>query len=119
MSARLTDQQRRDRSLTEEEFVGQVDDLAEILGFRWVRVGPLRTTGGLWKTPTRGPLGKGWPDTVYIHARSGRTIYVEFKSELGKTSPDQNHVLGFLKGAGLETYVWRPSDFDRIAEVLR
>jgi hypothetical protein len=116
---RLTDQQRADRALLEDEFRAQVDDLAEILGFSSMHVDPLRTSGGLWRTPTHGSLGKGWPDTVYIHHRTGRTLFVEFKRQLGKASPDQDRVLGFLRGAGLEAYVWRPSDFDRLAEILR
>jgi hypothetical protein len=119
VSARLTDAQRRDRAILERTFREQVDELAEILGYQWMHVDPLRTSGGLWRTPTHGPLGKGWPDSVYIHRRTGRTIFVEFKRELGKTEPDQDHVLAFLRGAGLEAFVWRPSDFDRIAEILR
>ena len=116
---RLTEQQRKDRAILERAFREQVDELAEILGYQWMHVDPLRASGGLWKTPTHGPLGKGWPDSIYIHRRTGRTIFVEFKRELGKTSPDQQYVGVFLRGAGLEYHVWRPSDFEHIAEVLR
>lgn len=119
MSARLTDQQRRDRALSETEFRTQVDDLAEILGYGFMHVDPLRTSGGLWRTPTHGSLGKGWPDSTYIHRRSGRVVFAEFKRELGKLSDDQVRVLAFLRGAGLEAYEWRPSDMDQIVEVLR
>ena len=115
---RLTDQQRKDRAILEKDFRGDVDELAGILGYGFMHVDPLRTAGGIWKTPTHGTLGKGWPDTVYIHGKTGRTIFAEFKKELGKTSPDQDRVLAFLRGAGLEAYVWRPSDWDTIVGIL-
>lgn len=119
MSGRLTPQQIKDRAILEKDFRAQVDELAEILGFGWMHVDPLRAAGGIWKTPTHGSLGKGWLDSVYIHRLTGRTLWVEFKRELGKTSPDQERVIAFLKGAGLEVYVWRPSDWDSIAEILQ
>lgn len=118
MPARLTDQQKRDRALSEAEFRQQINDVAEILGYVWMWVGPLRTAHG-WKTPTYGPLGKGFPDTTYIHARTGRTIYVEFKKELEHPTPDQHRVHSILRAAGLEVIVARPSTFDALIEVLR
>jgi len=124
MSARLTDQQRRDRSLSEAAFRRQVDDLAAMYGWEWMHVDPLRGKGGIWRTPTHGSLGKGWPDTVYAHPRKGRVVFVEFKKEIGKTSPDQERVLGVLdrvsgaKPDAVEVFVWRPSDIASIQEVL-
>jgi hypothetical protein len=119
---RLTDQQRADRQLSEAEFRAQVDEIAAIYGWSWMHVDPLRGKGGIWRTPTHGPLGKGWPDTVYVHPRKG-LLFVEFKKELGKTSDDQDRVLGVLRlladaVIGIEVCVWRPSDFPLIAEVL-
>lgn len=129
MSARLTDQQKRDRALSEQEFRDQVNDLAAMLGWSWMTVGPLRTAHG-WKTATRGPLGKGWPDTVYVKpGEFPRTLFVEFKKELGKVDPDQERVLTILRRlevrgnngeyATTRVYVWRPSDMDTIVEILR
>lgn len=119
MSARLTDEQRRDRALSEKEWRAQVDEIAELLGWWSMHVDPLRTSGGIWRTPTHGSLGKGWPDSVYVSARRGRVLFVEFKKELGDTTDDQERVLDLLKAAGQEAYVWRPSDIDRVMEVLR
>lgn len=119
MSARLTDTQRQDRALSEREFRDQVDDLARQLGWESMHVDPLRTSGGLWRTPTHGSLGKGWPDTTYVRDRDRRLIFVEFKRELGTVAPEQLAVLDYLNRAGLEAFLWRPSDFDRIVEVLR
>lgn len=119
MSGRLTDQQRRDRELSEDDLRVMADEVAALLGYEHMFVKPLRAADGIWKTPTYGSLGKGFPDTTYIHARTGRTIYVEYKRELGKTTPDQDRVLGILRAAGLEAHVVRPSDFDRLVEILR
>jgi hypothetical protein len=114
---RLTPDQVRDRALLEKDFRVQVDELAEILGYQWMHVDPLRTSGGLWRTPTHGPLGKGWLDSVYV--RPNRLIFAEFKSQIGKASPDQVWMLEYLTRVGLEAYLWRPSDFDAIAGILR
>lgn len=131
MAARLTDEQRRLRDLSEEEFRAQVNDVAAIYGWEWMFVKPLRAAGGIWKTPTFGTLGKGWPDTVFIRPRDRRILFVEFKRELGKVEPDQERVLEVLRSlettspfgpalvGQIEVHVWRPSDFDRIVEVLR
>ena len=134
MSRRLTPQERRDRDTSETEFRLLVDELAATLGYESMHVDPLRGAGGIWRTPTHGSIGKGWPDTVYVRQRDRRLVFVEFKAELGKVSPDQERVLGILrtldvplgrtpmpfeKPPRVEVYVWRPSDFDRIAAVLR
>lgn len=119
MAARLTDEQRRHRDMSEDELRALVDDVARIYGWAWMFVKPLRAAGGIWKTPTYGPLGKGWPDTTYVHERTGRLMFVEFKRQLGKVEPDQQRVHDRLRKAGLTVYVWRPSDFDQIVGMFR
>lgn len=129
MAARLTDEDRRLRALSEDEFRAQVNDVARLYGWDWMFVKPLRAAGGIWKTPTFGTLGKGWPDTMFFRLRDGRILFVEFKRELGKVEPDQERVLEYLRSlAGMnrdpfgspqiEVHVWRPSDFDYIVETL-
>lgn len=118
-AVRLTDQQRRDRALSEAEWRGQVDDLATQLGWESMHVDPLRGAGGIWRTPTHGSIGKGWPDTVYVRERDRRLIFVEFKKELGVLSHDQERVLAILESAGQEVHVWRPSDIDDVVRSLR
>jgi hypothetical protein len=42
------------------------------------------------------------------------------KSEKGKTSEHQERWLGLLRACpGIEVFLWRPSDLERVAEVLR
>jgi len=102
---------------SESELRAAANEAAALYGFEWMFVMPLRTKHG-WRTPTYGPLGKGWTDTVYIHMRKGRTIYVEFKAEGGKVDPDQRELHRKLLAAGLEVYVVRPSGFDLFVRVL-
>ena len=118
MTARLTNAQIVDRALPERAFRERVDGLAAILGWSSMHVDPLRTKRG-WATPTHGSLGKGWPDSVYVHPHQKRILFVEFKAEIGQLKPEQGYVLAFLRAAGFEVFVWRPSDFDTITEVLR
>lgn len=115
---RLTEQQLRDRSLSEADLRDQVEQLALILGYETMLVGPLRTSHG-WRTPTRGTLGEGWPDTTFIHRRSGRIVFAEFKAEKGSVSPAQRRVHEILRAAGHEVHVIRPSSFDWFVGVLR
>ena len=117
MPARLSEQQKRDRALSEADLRSQANEVAEILGWTWMWVGPLRTAHG-WKTPTYGPLGEGWPDTTYFHRR-GRVIFVEFKKEMGHETPAQLEVHAALRMRGQLVYVIRPSTFDELVEALR
>jgi hypothetical protein len=70
---------------------------------------------GIWRTPTFGPLGKGWPDLVLI--RGDRMIMAELKSQKGVLTSEQKEVHLQLMDI-CRVYVWRPSDFNLILEVL-
>ena len=92
--------------LSERAFQGQVLDLARI--YRWTVYHPALSK---WSE-------RGWPDLALC--RPPRLVLAELKRETGKTSPDQDRWLGMLGACpGVETYLWRPSDLDHIAEVLR
>ncbi len=61
----------------------------------------------------------GFPDLVMVHPESGRTIFAELKKEGAYPSPEQRRWLDALKkNAGVEVYVWRPSDMESVREVL-
>lgn len=61
---------------------------------------------------------KGFPDLVLL--RPPRLIFAELKSETGKTRPDQDAWLDTLRELpGAEVFLWRPTDIEQIAEVLR
>lgn len=93
-------------ALTEKEFLRQVVDLARL--FRWRTYHP-------WLSVRS---ERGWPDLALC--RPPRLVLAELKSERGKTSPSQDEWLALLAAVhGVETFLWRPSDLDHIAEILR
>lgn len=58
---------------------------------------------------------KGYPD---LTAWRERVIWLELKSEKGQLSQDQANTIEMLKRAGGEVYVFRPSDWKEIIEIL-
>lgn len=125
---RLTDQERRDRAVTEADFQRQVTDLATALGWAWAHWRPLQNRRGMWQVPVEGPLGAGWPDLTLVRVRDRRLLFVELKRELGTVSADQAAVLaalgelvfnrysiapamafGVLAIPQVQVVVWRPS----------
>lgn len=126
---------------SEKDFSRQVEDLLNLFSWRWCHFRPARTEHG-WRTALSGY--KGFPD--YIAVKSSRLLIFELKSEKGKVSPTQQEWLDILTEcqrmmikeplrveqgvasipmreakftSAPEVYLWRPSDFDEIAEILR
>jgi hypothetical protein len=59
----------------------------------------------------------GWPDLAMV--RNGRFVTAELKSATGKLSGAQQAWLAALALVpGIETFVWRPADFEEIQRVL-
>lgn len=93
-------------ALTEREFQRQVMDLAGILG--WSIYHPALSK---WSE-------RGWPDLALV--RPPRFVLAELKRENGKTTDHQDRWLDMLRACpGIEAYLWRPSDIDAIAGILR
>ena len=61
----------------------------------------------------------GYPDLTMWHVNQGRLIFAELKREKGKLSESQKIVLSELGTLGVEVYLWRPSDWDSILEILK
>ena len=60
----------------------------------------------------------GWPDEALV--RADRLIIAELKAVDNPPSPPQTAWLYALAAVpGIEVYLWRPTDIDEIAEVLR
>lgn len=94
------------RPVTEAEFQRQVLDLARMFG--WSSYHPKLSK---WSE-------RGWPDLAMV--RGPRLIFAELKRENGKTSEHQDHWLGLLRAVpSIEVFLWRPSDFETIAGLLR
>jgi hypothetical protein len=92
--------------VTEREFQRQVLDLAGIFG--WTTYHPMLSK---WSE-------RGWPDLALV--RPPRLVFAELKRENGKTTEHQDRWLGLLRAVpGIEVHLWRPSDLEAIALVLR
>jgi hypothetical protein len=68
----------------------------------------------------------GFPDLVLAlvlvgdqHMGLCQVIFVELKTESGQPTPEQAEWLETMRRAGMEAYLWRPSDQDEIDWVLR
>lgn len=123
---RLTEEERRFRAMTgmdlQRLLVG-ANGLAPKLGWDHLHIRPLRTAGGIWKTPTSGTLAR-WPDLTLVRVRDRRLIFAELKRELEDPTPEQIAVLDALAAleqplaalasgylvTRVEVHVWRPSD---------
>lgn len=92
--------------LREKDFLRQVRDLAEIFGWRvyhpWLSIHSPR----------------GFPDLALC--RPPRLILAELKTRLGKVAPAQEEWLALLRECpGVESFLWRPADWDAIERILR
>jgi len=110
--------------ITEKQFEAQVKDLAKIYGWLYYHT---------WRS-FHSPAG--FPDCVLV--RPPRLIFAELKAEKGVVSDKQQEWLDTLRGCATplsftelgnnevliqsitpEVYLWRPAQFDEIAEILR
>ncbi|SRR6266542_129380 len=90
--------------LTEKAWQAQVLTLARMFGWRVFHVFNSRRS-----VP-------GFPDLVLV--RRPRVIFAELKTDRGRLTDDQRDWLADLGECPVESYVWRPRDAQRIAEVL-
>lgn len=124
----LTDEQRLLRRINEADWTKTVIDLAQTFRWRTAHFRPGLTQSGNWRTAVQGD-GAGFPDLVMT--REGALIFAELKRETGKLADSQVEWLADLKkaqhasyndpfyGPFIRVFVWRPSDFDDVVEILR
>lgn len=102
--------------VTERQFSHSVIETAHWHHWLVSHTYPLRKADGTFRTPVLAD-GAGLPDLLLV--RGPRMIWAELKTERGRLEPNQKRWLAALAAcAGCETYVWRPGDFERIAEIL-
>jgi len=118
--ARLTDRDRIARATPEAAFQSQVITLAKLNGWKVAHFRPVKqqrkdgTTRYL--TPVQAD-GAGFPDLILV--RGERLIAAELKREVGKPPTDaQLDWLRAFASAKCEIAVWRPRDWDKLAEAL-
>ncbi len=100
--------------LTEEQFLGQILQLAKL--HRWLafHARPGRTARG-WRTCVSGD-GVGWPDLFLV--RGPVACAVELKVGSRKATPEQLVWLQAFRAAGIPAYLWYPADWPAIERVL-
>jgi hypothetical protein len=94
--------------MTEAELQSVVLELLDLLGWRAMHTRPAQTRHG-WRTPLQGATASGFPDVLAV--RGARVLAAELKSARGALSADQRLWLDDLARAGVESHVWRPSDW--------
>lgn len=94
------------RTMSERVFQRRVEELARM--GNW----------SLYHTYDSRRSHPGFPDLVLV--RGERLIFAELKTERGRTTPEQLAWLSELANVTrVETYLWRPSNRDRVTEVLQ
>ena len=101
----MTGAQRLRGEMKERQWQALVVDLARALGWRHYHTHDSRRSE------------PGFPDLVLVQGE--RLVFAELKAERGRTSPTQEQWLAALAATGAETYLWRPSDWDRVTAVLQ
>ena len=97
-------------SQTEKQFQAAVVQYAKLKGWE------------VYHTEFSIRSNKGFPDLTLARIGkdgTGRIIFAELKSEKGKVTEDQKKWLELLSDCPCETYLWRPSDWDWIEEILK
>ncbi len=95
---------------SEDDFRQKVEAYAHLTGWLVEHKRPARLADGSWRTAITGD--PGGPDDLF--ARGGIALLVEFKSDAGKLTPEQE---SWKAAAGVVT--WRPRDFEEIIERLK
>ena len=108
--------------ISEADWQRTVTDALTLYGWRWTHFRPANTGRG-WRTPLSG--SPGFPDIVAV--REYTLYFIELKAEAGRLTLDQQDWQAALLECvdldlaprGTQYYVWRPSDFDEVMEVLK
>lgn len=102
-------------TLTEDEFLGQVIELAMRRGWLVHHQRPARTAQG-WRSAIQGHAG--FPDLVLVHLTQRRALFVELKMPgRGLTGMQQAWQEAF-EAAGLTACLWTPNDWSAIEREL-
>jgi len=100
----------------EKDFLKTVIELAHLCGWRIAHFRTSMSQTGRYLTAVQGD-GAGFPDLVLVR---DRVIFAELKSDKGKLSEAQEMWIYALSTAmRVGVYVWKPSDWDEIVEILK
>ena len=104
--------------IAEADFQQAVKELAELNGWKYVhfhdsRRGVPDGRGGHKLVGDKD--ARGWPDVVLIRERA---LFRELKADGKQLTQSQADMIKRMTLAGLDADVWRPADWDKIAEIL-
>jgi len=102
--------------MNETELKSVVINLARRSGWLIHHDLPAKSAAGRWATHVQGDVG--FPDLVLLSPHYGQLLFVELKSEKGRTTSSQDNWLGALGIAGVESHIVRPADLEFIAHRL-
>lgn len=102
--------------MNETELKSIVLNLARRAGWMIHHDLPAMSRTGRWATHVEGTVG--FPDLVLVSPHYGQLIFIELKSEKGRTTSSQDNWLDALAIAGVECHVVRPSDLEMITHRL-
>ncbi len=106
------------QQMSESVLLAHILKFARLTGWMSAHFRPGLTQRGKWITAVQGD-GKGFPDLVLVHKQKQRCIVAELKVEKGKLTQEQKDWLDYFRAVpGIETYLWRPSDYDKVLGVL-
>lgn len=101
---------------SEKMFTSKVVNLLRWHGWLVYHPLPAQHRNGSWTTPTQGD--SGWPDIAAVHPEHG-FILAELKTITGRVSSKQAQWRDALIKAGVEMYIWRPSDIEAIEALAK
>ncbi len=105
--------------ISEKDFLKQVIDAGHLFGWLAVHFRHALQRDGKYLTPVQADAA-GFPDLILVHPIQKRIIWAELKSEKGRVSDKQFEWIKALAKAGQkEVFVWKPSDFDDVVDILR
>lgn len=99
---------------TERQFQDAVVDYARTQGWMVAHFRNSMTAAGRHATAVAYD-GAGFPDLVLVR---DRVVFAELKSQRGRATGRQHMWLNELNAAGVETHLWRPSDWPDIERTL-
>lgn len=103
-------------NLSERAFQRTVLRYAKACGWKAFHASRAMYKQGQWCTPYGGD-GKGFPDLLLL--RPPRLVVCELKTRTGTIRPEQREWLNLFRGIPYaEVYLWRPSDWQAIVEIL-
>jgi len=134
------------KGISETAFATQVEELLRLYNWRFLHIRPSRTPKGYWQTFTN-KEGIGFPDYLAVSKERQRLIFAELKDETSELKDAQVDWINDLEACQQtilleplqisngkaelalnkyekiltipEVYIWRPSQLESIAEILK